>query len=406
MKLFLFTNFFPYQKAEPFLVNEFQFTETFFEEITILSLYGKDNKTVISTGKNVTVLPPVFEDAGNKKAIFFKGFFNLAPMGSHVTELFSKALFFSPKKFYWFLISLLITRSAQSSKAYKDLVKKINTGDEAVLYFYWGDNLTWLIPYIAKKMDTSKVKIVVRLHGSDLYEEVKANYAPLRKHIFSLADSIVTVSENGATYLQGKYPSQAHKIKVSRLGVFDNGLNPYLKNETLTVVSAANVVGLKRLHLIFEALQQTNIKVIWHHFGSGPLIEQLKQLVLNKREGLEIKLHGHVSNAELISFYKSNGVDLFLNVSSSEGLPVSIMEALSFGIPVMATNVGGTSELVNEKVGKLLNKDFETSELAKDVEKFAGEDVTSMRENARNMFLQKVNAEKNYRNFYEVLLKK
>ncbi|NCO54621.1 MAG: glycosyltransferase, partial [Bacteroidetes bacterium] len=52
-------------------------------------------------------------------------------------------------------------------------------------------------------------------------------------------------------------------------------------------------------------------------------------------------------------------VDLFINVSESEGIPVSIMEALSAGIPVIATNVGGTNEIVNNDVGFLIDKEFE-----------------------------------------------
>ena len=44
-------------------------------------------------------------------------------------------------------------------------------------------------------------------------------------------------------------------------------------------------------------------------------------------------------------------VDLFLTVSANEGIPVSIMEAQSFGIPVIATDVGGISEIVNNVNG-------------------------------------------------------
>ena len=45
---------------------------------------------------------------------------------------------------------------------------------------------------------------------------------------------------------------------------------------------------------------------------------------------------------------------MFVNVSESEGIPVSIMEALAAGVPVLATDVGGTSELVGENNGILL----------------------------------------------------
>ena len=67
-------------------------------------------------------------------------------------------------------------------------------------------------------------------------------------------------------------------------------------------------------------------------------------------------------------FYKENPVDLFVNVSTTEGLPISIMEAISFGIPVLATNVGGTHEVVIDgENGWLLDADITADELAETV---------------------------------------
>ena len=57
-------------------------------------------------------------------------------------------------------------------------------------------------------------------------------------------------------------------------------------------------------------------------------------------------------------------VDLFLNVSEYEGVPVSVMEAQSFGIPVIATAVGGTPEIVNEENGFLLPENPSQDEIA------------------------------------------
>lgn len=405
MKLFLFTNFFPFEKAEPFLVNEFSYTSKSFNSITILPLYGKEVNSTINN-KNIHILKPVFENASKKKTIFKKGLFNAAPLGHHLMELFSRGILFSPKKIYWFFISLLITRSALASSSFKELKQELNKHNSGVLYFYWGDNLTWLVPYLHKHLKGKGWRIVVRLHGSDLYEDVKAGYAPLREKIFNSAHLIVTVSENGATYLKNKYSVYSHKIISSRLGVFDNGTNPQQETDEFIVTSVSNVVALKRLHLIFESLQKCSLKITWHHFGSGPLLEKLKIQAGQARTGLNIKFHGHVNNSEVMEFYKNNHVDLFLNVSNSEGLPVSIMEAFSFGIPVMATDVGGTSELVDDTVGKLLDKDFDTTELAELIESFAKSNKAEKRKNAREAFFLKVSADKNYREFYKLITEK
>ena len=73
---------------------------------------------------------------------------------------------------------------------------------------------------------------------------------------------------------------------------------------------------------------------------------------------------GYVSNTSLMEFYRKNHVDLFINVSETEGIPVSIMEAMSFGIPCIATNVGGVNEIVNNTNGFLVKKYFNTDQVA------------------------------------------
>jgi colanic acid/amylovoran biosynthesis glycosyltransferase len=61
----------------------------------------------------------------------------------------------------------------------------------------------------------------------------------------------------------------------------------------------------------------------------------------------------NVDHAQVIDYYTTNHIALFLSLSSREGLPVSLMEAISCGIPLLATTVGGVSEVVNENTGRL-----------------------------------------------------
>ena len=63
---------------------------------------------------------------------------------------------------------------------------------------------------------------------------------------------------------------------------------------------------------------------------------------------------GAISHKDVLEFYQKNHFDLFINLSLSEGLPQSIMEAISFGIPTIATDAGGTSEIVIDNVSGIL----------------------------------------------------
>jgi glycosyltransferase involved in cell wall biosynthesis len=69
---------------------------------------------------------------------------------------------------------------------------------------------------------------------------------------------------------------------------------------------------------------------------------------------------GNIDHDQLLSKYKNNNVDIVVISSIStdvpEGIPVSLMEAMSFKIPVIATNCGATRELVDGKSGILVNE--------------------------------------------------
>ena len=84
------------------------------------------------------------------------------------------------------------------------------------------------------------------------------------------------------------------------------------------------------------------------------------------------------------------------------------MEAASFGIPVLATDCGGTGEVVESSVtGKLIPKDFSDSELISEIKNFMflnENDIKRMSEAGRSMWAEKYNAEKNYSDFASKLL--
>lgn len=73
---------------------------------------------------------------------------------------------------------------------------------------------------------------------------------------------------------------------------------------------------------------------------------------------------GQMNNEDIHKFYNENAIDCFISTSSSEGLPISIMEAMSYGIPIIAPNVGGIRELVNDENGVLLSDNPSISEIS------------------------------------------
>jgi len=123
---------------------------------------------------------------------------------------------------------------------------------------------------------------------------------------------------------------------------------------------------------------------------------------------VQAEFYGTVPNTKVYDVLASQPFHVFVNISSTEGVPVSIMEAMSFHIPVIATDVGGTAELVDDGMnGILLPADFSDEELVDAIGKFytmSQEQYMHYRENARRKFMNDYNATENYKVFLEHLV--
>jgi glycosyltransferase involved in cell wall biosynthesis len=285
-----------------------------------------------------------------------------------------------------------------------------NNNEEILLYSYWMNFAAVAIADLNKKNDS--IKAFSRAHRGDMYvEDSKYNYLPYRKKILNNIDKIFTISSHGQDYLKNKYPEYSNKIDISRLGVKEQeSLSKKSEDNTFRIVSCSYLNPVKRVDLIIDSIASTsekiNKKISWIHFGDGPLRNELENKAKEKFKGknADYDFKGNVMNKEILSYYKNNSLDLFLNLSSSEGLPVSIMEAISFGIPVIATDVGGTKDIVNSKNGALLNADPSVEEVAekiKSIIEMNKEDFEKLKENAFKIFNEKVNARINYNEFIE-----
>ena len=98
---------------------------------------------------------------------------------------------------------------------------------------------------------------------------------------------------------------------------------------------------------------------------------------------------------------KNHHFDVFISLSKFEGLPVSIIESISFGIPVFATDAGGTKEIVTSLTGMLFNNDFNIKFLSSSLNTFFDSEFSqkNFRLQVRKFWLENFSAEKNYTNF-------
>jgi glycosyltransferase involved in cell wall biosynthesis len=256
-------------------------------------------------------------------------------------------------------------------------------------------------------------KAVTRTHSGDLYEDhisIK-NKLLFRNFQFSLLDNIFPVSNMGTDYLRDKYPLNKQKIETIYLGSKDNGLNPFNHDGIFTIVSCASFRHHKRIHKIAEMLQFVDFPLRWYHIGderlnsNDPKISEYKinKEKLKEFENIEFVPLGPMSNEEIFNFYKTQSINLFISLSAVEGIPVSIMEAISFGIPVLSTDVGGCKEIVTEETGIIFPLETNTKEIAQTIAKFklSNKNTNEFRKGVRKFWMENFDAEKNYKKLYK-----
>ena len=154
-------------------------------------------------------------------------------------------------------------------------------------------------------------------------------------------------------------PSQHLKNFIDKIGfdknifVINNGVNieqhnkVVLENNIIQLLVVSRLVSQKNIDSIIKAVKvMQNEKIILNIVGDGSEINNLKLLVKKYELDKKINFIGKIENAQLNEYLKN--ADIFIQASNYEGLPHSILEAMNFEIPILSTDVGGCSVLLNK----------------------------------------------------------
>ncbi|MEO5697089.1 MAG: glycosyltransferase [Burkholderiaceae bacterium] len=276
-------------------------------------------------------------------------------------------------------------------------------GSNVVFYSYWRGGATLAAARLARVRGGSAA--ITRVHGYDLYEErFRPAFQPWWSVYPDLAFS-VAVSEHGRDYLLQRSVSP-DRVVVSRLGTeAPTALSRGSADGRVRIVSCSMLVPLKRVPMLAHALvrlaqQHPQTGIEWTHFGDGPQMREVRAALSGAPPNLTAELAGSVDNARVIAHYATRPADVFVLLSRAEGLPVAIQEALSAGLPVVATDVGGVREAVGADNGALLSADPSQAEVIAALERIAFNDrpeqVRAMRECSRERWQRHFSAEANH----------
>ena len=94
----------------------------------------------------------------------------------------------------------------------------------------------------------------------------------------------------------------------------------------------SQLIQRKRVDLVLSALSEfasknKDVNVRWTHFGTGDMEKDLKMKASSINiPNMRTTFMGYVPNVEIMQFMEESNVDVFINLSTSEGVPVSIMK--------------------------------------------------------------------------------
>ena len=285
---------------------------------------------------------------------------------------------------------------------------------DCVFYSYWLAEPAYLLSWYKKNHPDAIC--VSRAHGYDCFKD--RGYNPFRREIAENIDHIYSISEMGREDLEknlSHLSRNGHRpvIEVARLGVdTSNELNP-AKEETdvFRIVTCSSVVSVKRLDMMAEAFKLLNNntgKIEWIHFGGGELLDQIKEQTGHgdESENKHAVFKGPTPHEEILNYYQSTHVDLFVNCSDAEGIPVSMMEAMEYAIPCIGRNVGGISELIDDRInGFLLPTETDSKMLAEKINEIMDTGISDdMRTSAKRKIHKEYSNSDNYYQFAQELI--
>ncbi len=208
-----------------------------------------------------------------------------------------------------------------------------------------------------------KCKVIFTVHGWSFTDGVaskkkKTIYRLIERSMWFLTDKYICVSKYDYNIgIRDKVIKNPKKAVVVYNGI-DYNKNNNLNNEIhspLRFIMTARFSNQKDQISLIEAFRDVkNCELIF--VGDGPTLARAKKLVLQNKLGNRINFVGFQKNVDKYL----NESDVFVLSTHYEGLPISIIEAMSHAMPVVASNVGGNSELVVEGENGFLTHDVDS----------------------------------------------
>ncbi|MBI6117346.1 glycosyltransferase family 4 protein [Salegentibacter maritimus] len=207
-------------------------------------------------------------------------------------------------------------------------------------------------------LGSRSIKKVSTIHSADnnkadvyLKNKLKNDFENIIDKYFM--DKIIAVSETAKRFSIDNRGIPEKKITVIYNGIQALQVAPYNNNNNKIVFGTAcrfhSIKGLPRLLKTIFILKEKGLKIKLILIGDGGQRSYLEKVIENLQIDNDVEITGFTDD---VPFYLS-GIDYYVNSSYSEAMPISVLEALSIGLPVIASDVGGLKEIVKNNYNGL-----------------------------------------------------
>jgi glycosyltransferase involved in cell wall biosynthesis len=219
-----------------------------------------------------------------------------------------------------------------------------------------------------------KIPYLNTIHGEEVYLSKRYHTVPILKLLVRYSSKTLT---NSSATLKVSLDSglKKEKFEIIPFGVDTKFFKPIKveKNKSLFhILTIGYLIERKGFEYLIEAINEilkeyNNIKLTI--VGSGPLEKQLKTIIKDFKLENQIQLISNISDEELLKIYNSSDIFVLPSIVDSqgntEGLGVVLLEAMACKLPVIASNIGGITDIVHDRINGLLVPQKDVSGLSR-----------------------------------------
>ena len=261
----------------------------------------------------------------------------------------------------------------------------------------------WERAYSKAKISESFDEFQVKNYGFSISLQKKVRSFSIKK-----SDIVVTPSQHLKNFILNL--GFKNKIEIINNGVFIPEENTNIfTNDQINITIVSRLVSHKNIKKIIRAISDLNDPLIYLNIiGDGPELNQLQRISLESNNKDNIIFHGKLNRDDINHIFLKS--DIYIQASNYEGLPHSLLEAMSYGIPVLCTPVGECKEILgNEDRGYILDLPVSKNNIKSKISQIIGEkDIANKKgERGKDFINEKYNLTNSfnlYKNLFTRLL--